>query len=70
MSERRVIICPPYGMGGRGACIDDQLLRTAYRLHDLTVFLKNAGRTGGHEPDIRESGRNERHEGSPEVRGH
>ncbi|MGW7724311.1 hypothetical protein [Streptomyces canus] len=70
MSERRVIICPPYGTGGRRAGIDDPLLRTAHRLHDLTVFLQNTGRTGGHELDVGESRRNERHEGSLEVRGH
>jgi hypothetical protein len=67
MSERRAIICPPYGTGGRRACTDDQLLRTACRLHALTVPLQNAVRTGRHEL---ESGRNVRHEDSPEVRGH
>ncbi|MCX5255013.1 hypothetical protein OOK27_12675 [Streptomyces canus] len=70
MSERRVITCPPYGTGGRRAGIDDQLLRTACRLHDLTVFRQNAVRTGRHELDVVESGWNVRHEASPEVRGH
>ncbi|MFG2732516.1 hypothetical protein [Streptomyces canus] len=70
MTERRVIICPPYGTGDRRACTDDQLLRTACRLHDLTVFLQNAFRTGRHELDVVESGWNVRHEELPEVRRH
>ena len=70
MSERRAIICPPYGTGGRRACTDDQLLRTACRLHALTVPLQNAVRTGRHELEVVKSGRNKWHEDSPEVRGH
>ncbi|MFF1655261.1 hypothetical protein [Streptomyces sp. NPDC058255] len=67
MSERRVIIYPPSGMGGRRVCIDDQMLGTAYSLHDLTVFLQNAGLTGWDELDVAESECIEWHEGGPEV---
>ncbi|WP_328826898.1 hypothetical protein [Streptomyces ureilyticus] len=47
--------------------IDDRILGTAYSLHDLTVFLQNAGLTGGDELDVAESGLIEWHEGGPEV---
>ncbi|MFF1629753.1 MULTISPECIES: hypothetical protein [unclassified Streptomyces] len=67
MSERRVSVYPPSGTGGRRVCIDDQMLGTAYSLHDLTVFLQNAGLTGWDELDVAESGCIEWHEGGPEV---
>ncbi|MEU8983077.1 hypothetical protein [Streptomyces sp. NPDC048309] len=67
MSERRVSVYPPSGTGGRRVRIDDQMLGTAYSLHDLTVFLQNAGLTGWDELDVAESGCIEWHEGGPEV---
>jgi hypothetical protein len=67
MSERRVIVYLPSETGGRRARIDDQSLGTAYSLHDLTVFLQNAGLTGGDEVDVAESGLIEWYEGGPEV---
>ncbi|MFF1659579.1 hypothetical protein [Streptomyces sp. NPDC058255] len=67
MSERRVSVYPPSGTGGRRVCIDDQMLGTAYSLHDLTVFRPNAGLTGWDELDVAESGCIEWHEGGPEV---
>ncbi|MFF7550453.1 hypothetical protein ACFZCU_43560 [Streptomyces canus] len=70
MLELHIIISPPYGMGGRRSAIHDQLLRKAFRLHDRTMFLPNAGRAGRHEPDVVGSRWNVRHEDSSEVRGH
>ncbi|MFG2025688.1 hypothetical protein [Streptomyces sp. NPDC048825] len=67
MSERRVIVYPPSETGGRRVRIDDRVLGTAYSLHDLTVFLQNAGLTGWDELDVAESGLIEWHEGGPEV---
>lgn len=67
MSERRVIVCPSSGTGGRRVCIDDQLLGTACSLHDLTVFPQNVGLTGWDELDVAESGWIEWHEGGPEM---
>lgn len=69
MSERRVIVYPPSEKGGRKVRVDDQTLGTAYSLHDLTVFLQNAGLTGWDELDVAESGLIEWHEGGPEVWG-
>ncbi|RPE26636.1 hypothetical protein EDD90_10923 [Streptomyces sp. Ag109_O5-1] len=67
MSERRVIVYPPSETGGRRVCIDDQMLGTAHSLHDLTVFLQNAGLTGWDELDVAESGCIVWLEGGPEV---
>ncbi|MCZ1002983.1 hypothetical protein O1M63_41385 [Streptomyces mirabilis] len=61
------MVYPPSGTGGRRVCIDDRMLGTAYSLHDLTVFLQNAGLTGRDELDVVESGWIEWHEGGPEV---
>ncbi|MGF0173184.1 hypothetical protein ACQF36_22585 [Streptomyces sp. Marseille-Q5077] len=47
--------------------IDDQVIDTAYSLHDLTVFLQNAGLADWDELDVAESGLIEWHEGGPEV---
>ncbi|MEU9213891.1 hypothetical protein AB0D27_39865 [Streptomyces sp. NPDC048415] len=69
MSELRVIVYPPSETGGRRVCIDDRILGTAYSLHDLTVFLQNAGLTGWDELDVAESSLIEWHEGGPEVWG-
>ncbi|MET7702640.1 hypothetical protein [Streptomyces sp. NPDC005485] len=66
MPKRRVIVCPPSGTGGRRVCVDDQVLGTAYSLHDLTVFLQNAGLTGWDQLDVIESEWIEWHEGGPE----
>ncbi|MFJ8273791.1 hypothetical protein ACIQ8G_26515 [Streptomyces sp. NPDC094154] len=70
MPERRVIVYPPSGTGGRRVCIDDQLLGAAYSRHALTVFLQNAGLTCRAKRVAVESGRTERHEGGPEVWEH
>ncbi|MEU6070722.1 MULTISPECIES: hypothetical protein [Streptomyces] len=67
MSERRVIVYPPSEAGGRRVGIDDRVLGVAYSLHDLTVFLQNAGLTGWDELDVLESDLIEWHEGGPEV---
>ncbi|MFE2491922.1 hypothetical protein ACFXI6_53215 [Streptomyces mirabilis] len=67
MSERRVIVYPPSGTGGRRVRIDERMLGTAYSLHDLTAFLRNAGLTGWNELDVVESEWIEWHEGGPEV---
>jgi hypothetical protein len=69
MSQRRVIVYPPSGTGGRRVCIDDQLLGRAFSLHDLTVFVQNAGLTGWDELDVVEPGWIERQEDGPEVWG-
>jgi hypothetical protein len=47
--------------------IDERILGTPYSLHDLTVFLRNAGLTGWDELDVIESEWTEWHEGGPEV---
>lgn len=67
MTERSVIVYPPSEAGGRQVRIDDRIIGTAYSLHDLTVFLQNAGLTGWDELDVVESGLIEWHEGGPEV---
>lgn len=67
MSERRVIVYPPLEAGGRKVGVDDRILGTAYSLHDLTVFLQNAGLTGWDELDVADSDLIEWHEGGPEV---
>ncbi|AWT41233.1 MULTISPECIES: hypothetical protein [Streptomyces] len=69
MPEHRVIVSPPSPTGGRRVRIDDRILGTAYSLHDLTVFLQNAGLTGWDELDVLESDLIEWHEGGPEVWG-
>lgn len=67
MSERRVIVFPPSGTGGRQVDVDGEILGTAYSLHDLTVFLRNAGLPNWDEVDVAESGLIEWHGGGPEV---
>jgi hypothetical protein len=67
MPEHSVIVYPPAETGGRKVCIDDRILGTAYSLHDLTVFLQNAGLSGWDELDVAESDLIEWHEGGPEV---
>jgi hypothetical protein len=47
--------------------VDERILGTPYSLHDLTVFLRNAGLTGRDELDVIESEWTEWHEGGPEV---
>jgi len=46
MAERSVIVSPPDESGGRAVHVNEAKLGTAYSLHDLTVFLQNAGLTG------------------------
>ncbi|WDV56729.1 hypothetical protein PV963_07395 [Streptomyces coeruleorubidus] len=67
MAERRVIVDPPSGTGGRRVRIDGRIIGTAYSLHELTVFLQNAGLTGWDELDVIESDLIEWHEGGPEM---
>jgi hypothetical protein len=67
MSERRVIVFPPSETGGRQVRVDGESLGTAYSLHDLTVFLQNAGLPDWDEVDVAESGLIEWHGGGPEV---
>lgn len=67
MPERRVIVSPPSETGGRLVRVDGDVLGTAYSLHDLTVFLQNAGLPLRDEVDVAESGLIEWHEGGPEV---
>ncbi|GAA3245778.1 hypothetical protein MTQ10_28425 [Streptomyces sp. XM83C] len=69
MSEPRVVVSPPLPAGGRRIRVDDRVLGTAYSLHDLTVFLQNAGLPGWDELDVLESDLIEWHEGGPEVWG-
>ncbi len=69
MVEHRVIVYPPSASGGRKVRIDDRVLGTAYSLHDLTVFLQNAGLSGWDELDVAEADVIEWHEGGPEVWG-
>ena len=65
MSERRVIVYPPSETVCCLVRIDDRIPGTAYSLHDLTVFLQNAGLTGSDELDVAESGLIEWHGGGP-----
>ncbi|AZQ32785.1 hypothetical protein EJ357_04455 [Streptomyces cyaneochromogenes] len=67
MSEPRVIVYPPAERGGRKVRVGDEMVGTAHSLHELTVFLQNAGLTGWDELDVAESGLIEWHEGGPEV---
>lgn len=55
-------------MPGRKVGVDNRVLGIAYSLHDLTVFLQNAGLTGWDELDVVESDLIEWPEGGPEVR--
>jgi hypothetical protein len=67
MVERPVIVEAPYGSGGRRVRVDDEILATAYSLHDLTVFLQDAELLGGDEVDVAESDLIEWVGGGPEV---
>ncbi|WP_055489597.1 hypothetical protein [Streptomyces sp. TP-A0356] len=67
MPERRVIVDPPAEVGGRRIRIDDEILGTAYSLHDLTVLLEGAGLEGLDEIDVADSPLIEWHGGGPEV---
>ncbi|MGW2939772.1 hypothetical protein ACWDA7_50875, partial [Streptomyces sp. NPDC001156] len=65
-----VIVAAPSGSGGRRVTVDGECLGTAYSLHDLTVFLQDAGLAGlvgGDELDVAESDLIEWHGGGPEV---
>jgi hypothetical protein len=67
MVERSAIVEAPGGSGGRRVCVDDQLLGTAYSLHELTLFLRHVGFVHGDELDVAESDLIEWHGGGPEV---
>lgn len=67
MTERRVIVSPPNSTGGRRCRVDGETLGTAYSLHDLSVFLEQAGLEGLDEVDVAESPLIEWHGGGPEV---
>ncbi len=51
-NERPVTVYPPSEAGGRRVRIDGETLGTAYSLHDLTVFLQNAGLEGWDDLDV------------------
>ncbi|UXY32185.1 hypothetical protein [Streptomyces sp. HUAS TT20] len=70
MAERRVIVLPPGEGGGRRVQVDSETLGTAYRLHDLAVFLECAGLEGLVEVDAASSPLIEWHGGGPEVWEH
>ncbi|MEU1600492.1 hypothetical protein ABZ468_49040 [Streptomyces sp. NPDC005708] len=67
MAMRCVSVDAPCGPGGRRIRIDDEVLGTAYSLHDLAVFLRRAGLAGWDELDVAESDAIEWHGGGPEV---
>ncbi|WP_322741062.1 hypothetical protein [Streptomyces hygroscopicus] len=67
MVECSVIVEAPCGSGGRRLRVDDEILGTAYSLHDLTVFLRYTGLMAGDELDVAESDLIEWHGGGPEV---
>lgn len=67
MVEVCVIVEAPCGSGGRRICLDDEILGTAYSLHDLAAFLRYAGQAGCDELDVAESDVIEWHGGGPEV---
>lgn len=52
MDHRRVIVYPPSETGGRRVRVEGTILGTAYSLHDLTVFLEQAGLEGYDELDV------------------
>lgn len=67
MVEHSVIVEAPCGSGGRHVTVDDEILGTAYSLHDLTALLQFAGLLDGDELDVAESELIEWHGGGPEV---
>ncbi|MFE0801022.1 hypothetical protein [Streptomyces sp. NPDC058812] len=50
--ERPVIAYPLSETGGRRVPIDEEILGTAHSLHDLTVFLQQAGLEGRDDLDV------------------
>lgn len=52
MAEHCVIVGAPCESGGRRVRVDDEILGTAYSLHDLTVFLQHSCLVGGDELDV------------------
>lgn len=67
MAERCVIVEAPCRSGGRCVHVDDEILGTAYSLHDLTVLLQHAGVVRGGELDVAETEVIEWYGGGPEV---
>jgi hypothetical protein len=51
-SAPRIVVYPPSETGGRRVRVDGEILGTAYSLHDLTVFLEQAGLEGYDELDV------------------
>ncbi|WP_055492755.1 hypothetical protein [Streptomyces sp. TP-A0356] len=67
MAEPKVIVSPPLPKGGRQVLVGDEVLGTAYSLHELTVYLQRAGLEGVDELDVAMSPLIEWHGGGPEV---
>ncbi|MEU7059589.1 hypothetical protein [Streptomyces sp. NPDC046197] len=67
MAEQRVIVSAPLPNGGRQVLVGDEVLGTAYSLHELTVYLQRAGLEDVDELDVAMSPLIEWHGGGPEV---
>jgi hypothetical protein len=52
MATPRVIVYPPSETGGRRVRAGGKTLGTAFSLHDLAVFLEQAGLEGYDELDV------------------
>ncbi|ANP51046.1 hypothetical protein J2Z21_005001 [Streptomyces griseochromogenes] len=66
MTESRVMVFAPSERGGRRVQVDDEILGTAFSLHDLAAFLRRAGLEGVDELDVAESSVIEWYGGGPE----
>jgi hypothetical protein len=67
MTESRVIVSRPHAKGGRQVMVGDDVLGTAYSLHELTVYLQRAGLDDLDELDVAMSPLIEWQGGGPEV---
>ncbi|MFD8373504.1 hypothetical protein ACFV2Z_22460 [Streptomyces sp. NPDC059688] len=70
MVERSARVEAPCAAGGRCVLLGEEVLGTAYSLHELTLLLRQAGLVGGDELDVAESDLIEWYGGGPEVWPH
>ncbi|MEV5877576.1 hypothetical protein AB0L75_25810 [Streptomyces sp. NPDC052101] len=67
MAERRVVVYAPDELGGRRVRVDVEFLGTAHCLHDLLLFLEQAGLHPLDEVEVADHPLIEWHGGGPEV---